>query len=66
MPKLYEVPAAAATWSVSTWTVRKKIKSGEIRAVRIGRRVLIPESEIERIATPVVPTPAAGEVRNDQ
>ena len=40
---------AAKQLSVSADTVRRKIRNGEMGTVRIGRRVLVPVAEIERI-----------------
>jgi excisionase family DNA binding protein len=41
---------SSATWlGISPWTVRKRVRQGQIRTVRIGRRVLIEPDEIRRI-----------------
>lgn len=34
---------------VSEFTVRRRVKEGVIRSVRLGRRLLISESEVERV-----------------
>ena len=34
---------------VSAFTVHRRIKSGKLRIVRFGRRVLIPATELERV-----------------
>ena len=47
--KLHEVPETGRTLRVSNSTVWRLVKDGRIRAVRIGKRVLIPESEINRL-----------------
>jgi len=47
--RLEPVEAASRRLSVSTFTTRRLIKSKQIRAVRIGKRVLVPESEIQRV-----------------
>lgn len=49
MPRLYDVVDSAERLSVSPWTIRAKIREGLIRPVRIGRRVLIEERELERV-----------------
>jgi excisionase family DNA binding protein len=50
MAKLTEtVVEAAAELGVHHLTLRKAIARGEIRAVRVGRRILIPKTEIERL-----------------
>jgi excisionase family DNA binding protein len=45
----WPVEAASRRISVSEFTVRRLIKSGHLRAVRVGKRVLIPEAEIQRV-----------------
>ena len=40
---------AAAALGLSHWTLRKYIREGKIRAVRIGRRVLIEPEELEKL-----------------
>ncbi len=46
---LISISAAAARLAVSPFTIRRLVKSGKLRAVRVARRVLIPESEIARV-----------------
>ena len=46
---LHSVESAAKTLSLSPWTVRAYIRQGRIRPVRIGRRVLISEDELQKI-----------------
>lgn len=46
---LFGIANTARRWEVSKDTVRRKIESGEIRSIRIGSRVLVPLSEIERV-----------------
>ena len=43
------VKEAAARLGLTHWTLRKYIAQGKLRAVRIGRRVLIEPSELERL-----------------
>jgi len=40
---------AATVIGLSVWTVRKYIRQGKIRALRIGRRVLVEPAELERL-----------------
>lgn len=49
MEKLLDVETAAEALSLSPWSIRAYIRQGKIRAVRIGRRVLIEPAEIRRI-----------------
>ena len=47
--KIYTIPEAATATRMSTAWYRKKIFQREIRYLKIGRRVFIPESTIEKI-----------------
>ena len=40
---------AAELTGLSHWTLRQYIRKGKIRAVRIGRRVLLEPSELARL-----------------
>jgi excisionase family DNA binding protein len=46
---LQPVKDAAARLGISIWTLRKKAYEGEIDSIKIGVKLLIPESEIERL-----------------
>jgi excisionase family DNA binding protein len=46
-PVAYSVPAVAAAIGVGTTTVRALIRSGELRAIRVRNRLLVPLSEID-------------------
>jgi excisionase family DNA binding protein len=48
MTKLLSVEQAAELLGISPWTVRSYIRQGKLRAVRIGRRVLLEEAELAR------------------
>ncbi len=48
MNKLLDLKGAAALLGVSPWTLRAFVAKGQIVPVRIGRRVLLEEAEIER------------------
>jgi len=37
---------------LSNVTLRRLVKGGKIRAVRVGRRLLLPLSELERLTKP--------------
>lgn len=46
--RLNDIEETSERLAVSTFTTRRLIKSGQLRAVRIARRVLIPETEVRR------------------
>lgn len=48
MRPLKSVEQAAELLGISKWTVRSYIREGKLRPVRLGRRVLLPEEELER------------------
>lgn len=48
MKPLHDIPSAARLLSVSPWTVRLWIREGKLRPVRLGRRVLLEEEELEK------------------
>jgi excisionase family DNA binding protein len=47
--RLTSVDEVSRRLAVSTFTTRRLIKAKQIRAVRVGKRLLVPESEIERV-----------------
>lgn len=46
---LHPVKSAAQKLGISIWTARKMAYTGEIASVKIGAKLLIPDSELERI-----------------
>jgi excisionase family DNA binding protein len=48
MKPLKSVEEAAGLLGISPWTVRSYMRDGKLRAVRLGRRVLVEETELER------------------
>lgn len=48
MRALKSVAEAAEILGISPWTVRAYIHDGKLRPVRLGRRVLLEEAELER------------------
>ena len=48
MTPLLDIRGAAKLLSISPWTVRNYIAQGKLNPVRIGRRVLLEESELQR------------------
>ena len=51
MKGLMSVVEAAGLLGISQWTVRAYIREGKLRPVRLGRRVLLTEDELERLVT---------------
>ena len=49
MQPLRSVEQAAGLLGISPWTVRSYIKTGKLKPVRLGRRVLLAEDELERL-----------------
>ena len=49
MRPLKSIEEAAGLLGISKWTVRAYIKAGKLRPVRLGRRVLVREEELERL-----------------
>jgi excisionase family DNA binding protein len=45
---LKSVLESAELLRISPWTIRSYIRDGKLKPVRLGRRVLIEESELER------------------
>jgi excisionase family DNA binding protein len=47
--RLNDVEEASKRLNVSTFTTRRLIKAGALHSVRVGRRLLIPETEVQRV-----------------
>lgn len=47
--RLNSIAESSKRLGVSTFTTRRLIKLGQLRAVRISKRVMIPESEVQRV-----------------
>ena len=61
MQQLKSVEQAAGLLGLSTWTVRAYIRDAKLRPVRLGRRVLLEESELERFVAFSKTQPVASE-----
>jgi excisionase family DNA binding protein len=48
MSPLLDLKEARRLLSISPWTVRAYIKTGKLNPVKIGRRVLLEEAELQR------------------
>lgn len=60
--QLLTVPEVCAELRIGQTLLRALIRRGDIRAVRLGRLIRIPRSEVERIVSGE-PTPLAREIR---
>lgn len=60
---LKSLQEAADLLGVSVFTIRRLIKAGEIRAVHVGARVLVPAAEIERVVNHGVGVARVGKSR---
>jgi excisionase family DNA binding protein len=47
--RLFPVKDGAQQLGISVWTLRKKAYEGDVASVKIGAKLLIPESEIDRL-----------------
>jgi hypothetical protein len=47
---------AKSLGAISIWTVRKHVTRGNIRVVRLGKRVLVPTEELDRIRRDGLPS----------
>jgi excisionase family DNA binding protein len=47
--RLESVEETSRRLGVSSFTVRRLIKTKQLRAVRVSRRVLVPDSEVSRV-----------------
>lgn len=47
--RAYSLDEAAKLISVSKFTISRRIREGKIRAIRVGRRVLVPSDSIHRL-----------------
>jgi excisionase family DNA binding protein len=47
--RLQSVEEVSKRLAVSSFTTRRLIKTKQLRAVRVGKRVLVAESEIDRV-----------------
>ncbi|MCR8455734.1 MAG: helix-turn-helix domain-containing protein [Candidatus Korarchaeota archaeon] len=57
--KLYRTSEVAELLNISVSTVKKLVKQGKLRAVRVGKLWIVPESEVRRILSDV----ERGEIR---
>lgn len=53
--ELLTIQEVAQMMRVSSITIRRHIKEGELKAVRVGRRVRVKKASVDRFIKPVVP-----------
>jgi len=54
--KLYSLDSAAEVLDVSVHTLRKHVARGAIRTIRVGRRQMLNQHELDKIATRGLPS----------
>jgi excisionase family DNA binding protein len=59
LPVLYTPKQVADLWKVSRRTIYAWIKSGQLKAVKLGDTVRIPESELAKLLVPIEPDRSA-------
>ena len=68
-PILLSIEEAASTLRLSPWTIRRHLTEGKLKAVRIGRRVLLEPAELQRLVEagrkPSIPAPVVEHGRDD-
>lgn len=64
--RLRSIEETSERLGVSTFTTRRLIKAGLLKAVRISKRVLVPETEVERAITYGCGKHPSGESRANQ
>lgn len=57
--RLYSLESAARQLGISIWTLRSHQKRGSLRVTRVGRRVMVSQPELDRIAASGLPSLAA-------
>ena len=68
-PLAVDIREAARLLSISSYTIRAYIRTGRIRALKCGTRVIVPMEEIRRVAREGIPpfpqTPATTSTAED-
>jgi hypothetical protein len=55
-PYLHDIESSAKKIPMPAWTLRAHIKVGHINVTRLGKRIMLPTSELERIAREGLPS----------
>lgn len=64
LPKALTLDEAAAQLSVSPRTLARMAKENQLRTVTLGRRVLVPVTELERLLEPPAPAKPTAPARD--
>jgi excisionase family DNA binding protein len=59
-PQFFTIDEAASILRVSRITIHRKLSGGEIRAARLGKRVLIPAAWFRELAAKTLPETRGG------
>ena len=59
-PLAVDVREAARLTSLSTFTIRRYIRRGHLRAIRVGRRLIVPLEVLEGLVRDGPSTPSSG------
>jgi excisionase family DNA binding protein len=65
MKPLHDVRDGARLLAISPWTVRLYVRQGRLRPVRIGTRVLLEDSEVERFVVEARSGSSATQIQNN-
>lgn len=60
-PLFYRLREAAAVLAISQSYVRTLVNDGRLRSTRLGNRIMIPVSEVQRFADELTKTALAGD-----
>jgi hypothetical protein len=55
-PYLHDIESSAKRIPMPAWTLRAHIKAGNIKVTRLGKRIMLATSELERIAREGLPS----------
>ena len=55
-PLLYDINQSGKVLQMPQWTLRAQIAAGNVKITRLGTRIMIPKSELERIAREGLPS----------
>jgi hypothetical protein len=62
-PLLYDIIQSGKVLHMPQWTLRAQIAAGNVKITRLGTRIMLTRSELERIAREGLPSLSGREVR---